>query len=213
MSDIIKKQIGDGWYSHLSPFFGTEDFKKIFETLQKNAGKYSPAGPNVFKAFELCKWEDVKVVIINDQPSDVSNGLAYGTVEETFVVLPETEDFLKKIEMAYDKLLVSGFDYTMESYAKQGILLLNQELTYIKNIFGPNPVIWRAFADFVIEKLNKEKTGLIWALWNPNVFHISKKINLTTHHLIMDELKSDHFLVINEILNKQNGETGKIKWC
>ena len=212
MNKIIEKQIGEGWSYHLSSFFESEEFKIITKKLQENKNNYFPSGSNVFKAFELCKWEDIRLIIIDDYALSVSNGLAYGTIEDTLIEPWETKEIMLNIELAYDKFLLNNFDYTMENFAKQGILLLNLELTHIKNKYGTNPVIWETFTKFVIDKLNKEKTGLIWVLWSPNVRSVTSLINNKFHNVISEDIKPEHFIKINNLIEQINGEEFKIKW-
>ena len=207
----IKTIIGEeGWDNQLSSFFNQNKFEIIKEKLQNI--KFNPKGSLVFKPFKLCPWEDVKVIIINDYPLDIGNGLAYGLLEETFLVPFETQDIMLSIENAYDQFLLNKFDYSLENLAKQGILLLNLELTTSFDPFNTKPQLWKEFSDLVIDKLNKNKTGLIWVLWSSNVFHIEKQINPKFHHIIKETIKPKHFIEINKIINKQNGKSEEIRW-
>jgi len=206
----FKTIIGEGWDNQLSSFFNQNKFEVIKEKIKNS--KFYPKGSLVFKPFKLCPWEKVKIVIINDYPLDIGNGLAYGVLEDSAITPYESQDIMLSIEKAYDQFLLNKFDYSLENLAKQGILLLNLELTTSFNPFNAKAQLWKEFSDLVIDKLNKEKTGLIWVLWNPNVFNISNKINKDLHYIIKEEVKPQHFLEINKIINKQNGKSEEIKW-
>lgn len=207
----LRTIIGDGWDNQLSSFFDQGKFDQIKEKIKGT--NFYPKGSDVFKPFNLCKWEDVKIVIIDEYPSDVSNGLAYGIKEDTFIELKETTDIMLNIELAYDQFLINKFDETMEWLAKQGVLLLNYQLTDSFNMFGGKLNHWVEFSDLVIKSLNENKTGLIWVLWNETIRNkLLKIINPKTHYIISDNIKPDHFIQINNLINKQNGSESTIKW-
>ena len=143
-----------------------------------------PEKQNVFLPFKLTSFMDVKVVMVVPSvfPSSGSNGLAFGF--EGNGSLPQvTKMFMKEIESdIYNGCLMLSEDYSMRSYAEQGVLLLNYLPTYHT---GPCSAIgWESFMSDVINTLNVKKEHLVFMLYGTAGQVIARDVDKHKHLII-----------------------------
>ena len=161
-------QIHESWKNHLSDEFDKPYFKDLV-TFVRNEYKTNtcfPPGQQIFSAFDLCTFSDVKVVIIGQDPYHgvgQANGLCF-SVNDGIAHPPSLINIFKEIEndlgVSYPK---SG---NLERWAKQGILLLNATLTVRAHLAGSHQKKgWETFTDEVIKTISKEKNNIVFLLW------------------------------------------------
>ena len=136
--------------------------------LQKrDIKKICPSYYDIFKAFTILTFRDCKVVILSQDPypqKGVATGLAFANKAGTQILSPSLE-VLK--EACIDYTVPHGpieFDCTLESWAKQGVLLLNSSLTCELNKPSSHSLVWRPFTSKLIANMSKEATGIIYVL-------------------------------------------------
>lgn len=129
-----------------------------------------PAQPDVFKAFRLCPLKDLKIVMLFLDPypqKGVATGLALANNSKTLD--SELSPSLKVIKEAVINFEIPHycitFDPTLESWAKQGILMLNSALTVEMNKVGSHVMIWRPFIIALLKHLSECETGIIYVLF------------------------------------------------
>lgn len=129
-----------------------------------------PAQPDVFKAFRLCPLKDLKIVMLLQDPypqKGVATGLALANNSKT--LNSELSPSLKVIKEAVINFEIPHycitFDPTLESWAKQGILMLNSALTVEMNKVGSHVMIWRPFIIALLKHLSEYETGIIYVLF------------------------------------------------
>jgi len=120
--------LGEKWAMQLKDTLKSEYSDKLmnFITAEYALNKISPSQENIFKAYKLCPWESLRIVILDQMPhlSSEANGLAYGDTFTTQFHSPTLSVIHSTIEKQYSDGLYLDFDFTMERWAKQGILLL-----------------------------------------------------------------------------------------
>ena len=132
---------------------------------------FCPSIDNVFKAFQLCSLQDCKAVMLGQDPypqKDVATGILFGNSANT-----KEEDLspsLKVVKNAAIDYKVSHnypieFDNTLESWAKQGILMLNSALTVEQNKVGSHTMIWRPFISDLLTRLSQYDKGIVFVLF------------------------------------------------
>lgn len=145
-----------------------------------------PPEDKVFDAFEITKLTDVKVVILGQDPYHGPNQ-AHGLC---FSVLPgiKTPPSLVNIykELATD---IDGFSIPqhgfLESWAKQGVLLLNTVLTVEQGQAHSHKHLgWEKYTDKVVEVLNEHGEGIIFLLWGSHAQKKGKSIDESKHHVL-----------------------------
>jgi len=173
----MKVKIESSWKEHLAGEFEKEYFKELATFVKKEykEGVVYPAPKNIFRAFDLCPFEKVKVVILGQDPyhgERQANGLAFAVNEGT-VLPPSLQNIYKEIESdcgcqmstKHGKRLVHR-DGDLSRWAKQGVLLLNATLTVRAHSAGSHQEKgWEQFTDAVIRALSEERAGLVFMLW------------------------------------------------
>jgi uracil-DNA glycosylase len=177
--ELMKEEFEKLYFKRLSLFINNE-----YETHEV----YPPLSM-LFKAFEKCDVDDVKVVILGQDPYHglgQANGLCF-SVGVGISIPPSLVNIFKEINN--DVGISAQTNGNLESWADQGVLLLNSTLTVRSSQAGSHQKKgWEEFTDAVIQKLSERKSGLVYLLWGA---YAQKKGNILdpTKNLI---LKSVH---------------------
>lgn len=181
-----------------------------------------PAPAHIFNAFALCPFNEVKVVILGQDPyhgAGQAHGLCF-SVQDGVRTPPSLQNIYKEIkdDIGTD-IPLSG---NLEHWAKQGVLLLNATLTVEVNQAGSHQGLgWETFTDAVIHKISEEKEQVVFLLWGKYAQNKSSLID-DSKHLILKAphpspfsahtgfLGCKHFSKTNEYLKKH--DLKKIDW-
>lgn len=222
MKTETKDKLGS-WYTTYSNTFDKID--NIVKKLDFN--NICPLPENILKAFYACDYKDLKVLLLQQDPYHSSfihegksmlhaTGIAFGNPLEAKVLSPS----LQKIEQ---QVLEQGhvfLDKTLESWAGQGVLMLNASLTTERNTPKMHINIWKPFIEELLTEVTLNNPGLVVALIGS--YAQSFKHNLKGSNIIEVEHPAaacynnrnweskNLFNEINSILMKNNGE--KIVW-
>ncbi len=156
---------------------------KAFLQQEKQARKIIfPHSNNWFKAFELTPFNDVKVVILGQDPYH-NDGQAHGlsfSVPDGVTIPPSLRNIY--IELQSDLGVVPNTSGNLEHWAKQGVLLLNSVLTVEKNSPGSHAQSgWVDFTDGVIDIINAEKQNVVFLLWGAYAYKKAALIDNNKH--------------------------------
>ncbi|WP_457610820.1 uracil-DNA glycosylase [Lutibacter sp.] len=221
----MKVKIAESWKKVLQPEFEKPYFKQLAQFVKNEyiINNCFPKGTQIFEAFNLCSFEDLKVVIIGQDPYHgvgQAHGLCF-SVNEGVAHPPSLINIFKEIEtdlnIPYPK---SG---NLERWAKQGVLLLNATLTVRAHNAGSHQKKgWEQFTDAVIEKISEEKKDVVFLLWGGFAKKKGLKIDKNKHHILTcghpSPLSANrgywfgnrHFSKTNDYLEAKKIE--KIKW-
>ena len=181
----MKINLSNTW----KPILSDEIKKPYFQDLMQEVDKeYQnqicyPPKELIFAAFDYCSFDDLKVVIIGQDPyhgDGEANGLCF-SVNEGVKIPPSLRNIFREINDDFGRIFfpTSG---NLERWAKQGVLLLNASLTVRKN--QPNShkhLKWNVFTDAVIEKISKEKEQVVFLLWGNFAHKKGLKIDRNKH--------------------------------
>jgi uracil-DNA glycosylase len=148
----------------------SEDFAKLKHVLKihRQAHTVYPEPADVFNAFSKCQLKDTKVVIIGQDPyhNGAATGLAFG-VKPGFTINPSLRIIYKEVCQSHGLEEIPDFDFTLNSWAEQGVLLLNTSLTVIKGHPNTHEPYWKFFTQNMIDLLAcaSEKDGIVFMLW------------------------------------------------
>lgn len=166
MKDV---QIEPSWKNELRDEFSKSYFEEL-TTFVKNEylnGVIYPAPKNIFRAFDLCPFTEVKVVILGQDPyhgEHQANGLAFA-VENDIRLPPSLQNIFKEIQSDMGKPMVHT-DGDLSRWAEQGVLLLNATLTVRAHTAGSHQDRgWELFTDAVIRALSEKREHLVFLLW------------------------------------------------
>lgn len=205
------------------------DINVLMSTVRKvnivrKKEKITPAYNDIFKAFHLCSRKDCRIVFLGQDPypqENIATGLLFANREETVNLSPSLE-VIK--EAAIDYTVPHGtivFDITMESWARQGILLLNSALTCEIGKPGSHAMLWRPFISDLLQSLSNKETGLVYVLFGAQAQTFEPYINSSLNDIISvkhpayyarikQRMPSDVFRRIDDIMVSRYGES--INW-
>ena len=187
MTQIKKPDIEDRWYEVLKQEFDSPYFDDIKSFLIEEKRQYVvyPPSPLIFNAFNLTPFDNVKVVILGQDPYHnvgQAHGLAF-SVPDGIQKPPSLQNIFK--ELNQDLGMAIPTTGNLEKWAKEGVLLLNASLTVRANMAASHAKIgWQRFTDAAIKALSDQKLNLVFILWGN--YAIAKE-NLIDHnkHLIL----------------------------
>lgn len=185
-----------------------------------------PAQSDVFRAFELCPFNDLKVVMLGQDPypqKGVATGVLFGNRKEVDEDnLSPSLNVIKEAAINFEvPHYCITFDQTLESWAKQGILMINSALTVEMNRIGSHVMLWRPFIAKLLKNLSEYNTAIVYVLFSRQAQTFKPYINDRFNHIIEIEhpayfarsnTKMPHQLFI-DISNKVKEIYGvPIKW-
>jgi uracil-DNA glycosylase len=203
-----------------------EYFKKIEIFLEKcycDNVEIFPKKENIFTAFSLTTFVNVKVVILGQDPyhdNNQAHGLAFSVLKNCKVP-PSLKNIYKEIQSDIECSIPQSGDLT--SWAEEGVLLLNTILTVQAHKASSHKDIgWEEFTNAVISKLSTEKENIVFVLWGKYAQSKSDLIDETKHLILMSHhpsplsayrgfFGSKPFSKINNYLNHH--DKSSINWC
>lgn len=220
----MEVKIEPSWKTHLQSEFDKPYFLNLTEFVKKEYQSKTvyPPPKQIFNAFEKCSWDNLKVVILGQDPYHgprQANGLAF-SVNPEIQKPPSLINIFKEIhDDTGEKPLPNG---DLSSWAEQGVLLLNATLTVVaSNAASHQGKGWEEFTDAVIKKVSDEKQHVVFILWG-NYARKKKTLIDTSKHLVLESAHpsplsahngffgNHHFSKTNEYLKAHGLEP--IRW-
>jgi uracil-DNA glycosylase len=216
--------MNDSWKIRLKEEFTKDYFASLkqFVDSEYKSGVCFPPEKKIFSAFDHCPFEEVKVVIIGQDPYhglNQANGLCF-SVNEGIRIPPSLVNIFKEIET--DLGIPRPVSGDLGRWSKQGVLLLNATLTVRANEAGSHQNKgWERFTDAVISRLNEERDNLVFMLWgnyaqkkgvviNPNKHLVLKSVHPSPLSAYNGFFGSKHFSKANSFLKEKGIAT--INW-
>lgn len=187
MTTSSNVQIDPSWKAHLEQEFSKTYFKELvsFVKAENQSKTIYPKGSQIFNAFTHCPFEEVKVVILGQDPyhgPGQANGLSF-SVNPGVSMPPSLLNIFKERKADLDKPMPPNGDLT--PWAKQGVLLLNATLTVAAKSPGSHQNKgWEEFTDAVIKLLSDQKKNLVFILWGSYAQKKGAIIDSKKHHII-----------------------------
>lgn len=202
---------------NLEKEFSKEYFKNIIDIIDNEKNDVYPPKQNMFSAFDLCSYNDLKVVIIGQDPyhnKNQAHGLAFSVLYPTKLP-PSLKNIYKEIESEFN-ITMSKTIGDLSPWAKQGVLLLNTSLSVVQHKPASHSKIgWMTFTQNMLKKISDEKEGIVFLLWGNHAQSLEKFIDKDKHFILTSPHPSpfsarkgffgnNHFFITNEILKKKN---------
>lgn len=187
MTIIKKPEIEDKWYKVLKKEFESPYFTEIKSFLVEEKKHYIvyPPSKHIFNAFNLTPFDEVKVVILGQDPYHnvgQAHGLAF-SVPDNIQKPPSLQNIFKELKNDIGMEIPSTGN--LEKWAKEGVLLLNASLTVRANNAGSHAKIgWQTFTDAAIKALSDNKENLVFILWG-NYAIAKEKLIDSSKHLVL----------------------------
>lgn len=214
------------WKQQLTEEFDKPYFSALMQFLaqEKENGKtIFPKENNIFNAYNSTPFNKVKVVIIGQDPyhgTNQAHGLSF-SVQNGIKPPPSLVNIYKEIKNNYPNFKIPNHG-NLETWAKQGVLLLNSILTVEKNKPASHQKKgWEHFTDASISKLSQNREGIIFILWGNFAQQKASLIDENRHHILKAAHPSpfsahngffgcNHFEKVNQILRQQG--KSEINW-
>lgn len=215
--------INKTWDRELESEFKEDYFKKlgVFIKSEYRTKQIYPQYEHIFDAFRYTDFDDVKVVILGQDPyhgENEAHGLSFSVREGTRMP-PSLRNIFKELE---NDIGVKRTQTDLTDWAKQGVLLLNSIMTVVKDQpLSHKEKGWEIFTDNVIQKLGKREKPMVFVFWG-SYARSKKHLIENPNHLIIECVHpsplsanrgffgSKPFSKINKFLNEHNME--KIHW-
>lgn len=210
----IEEYFGD-W----SKVIDLKEADKVMKIVYKQP--ICPSLKNIFKAFLLCPFKELRVVLIGQDPypqKGIATGLAFANASDT-----PLSSYSSSLEILRESVIdftvphrITNFDPSLEKWAEQGVLLLNTALTCQAGKIGSHILLWRPFMKSLLTNLSEQLTGIVYVLMGSNAQTLEPYINKNSNHIIKirhpsyyartgTPMPSDIWRQINKILIGING--------
>lgn len=216
-------KVNNNWDIILKDEYEKEYFKNLLNYINEeyNNKTVYPLKENIFKALEYTDYNDIKVVILGQDPyhgEGEAQGLSF-SIPNDIRITPSLRNIFKELK---NDLNIERTNTDLTDWAKQGILLLNAILTVCKDTpLSHKDKGWEIFTDEIIKKINEREDPVIFILWG-NYARSKKKLITNKNHYIIESahpsplsasrgfFDSKPFSKTNNILNSINKES--IRW-
>jgi len=220
----MQLNISDSWKNILQIEFEKSYFKDLAEFVKSEYKNHTcyPQEKDIFAAFNACSFEDLKVVIIGQDPyhgKGQANGLCF-SVKDGIKHPPSLVNIFKELQTDVEKKPpVSG---DLSTWAQQGVLLLNATLTVKEGEAASHQKQgWEQFTDAVIAQISTQKEDVLFLLWGKFAEKKGSIVDTSKHHVLTTVhpsplgawrgwFGSKHFSKANSILKKLG--SSEIKW-
>ena len=210
-----------------------QEVKKIISRLSASSSSLCPQLKDVFKAFHLCPYNSLRLIIIGQDPYPqlrslncnsittkvpVATGIAFANSSDT----PESS-YSPSLEVLRESFIdftiphrVVTFEPDLEKIEEQGVLLLNSALTCQQGRVGSHTLLWRPFMKSLLTNLSKQLTGIVYVLMGTQAQTLEPYINKQFNHVLhirhpsyyartKTRMPSEIWQQVNSILIGQNG--------
>ena len=184
---LINPQIEESWKKILNDEFNSQNFIELKEFLieEKNKYKIYPPGRLIFNAFNKTPFENVKVVLLGQDPYH-GKGQAHGlcfSVPKGISLPPSLVNIFK--ELTTDLDIPFPAHGNLGKWAEQGVFLLNATLTVRASQPGSHQNKgWEIFTDTVIKKISEKRAGIIFLLWGKYAQAKEVLIDKNKHYIL-----------------------------
>lgn len=220
----MEVKIANSWKNRLKAEFTKTYFTDLIKFVKNEYQNHIvyPPGKEIFRAFDCCDFNDVKVVIIGQDPyhgPDQANGLCF-SVRDGVRMPPSLVNIFKEINKDLGKPIPKSGN--LERWANQGVLLLNATLTVRAASAGSHQNKgWETFTDAAIKIVSDEKENVVFLLWGAYAQKKGEIIDRSKHLVLMSAHPSPfsadrgffgckHFSKANEYLKSKGLE--EVDW-
>jgi uracil-DNA glycosylase len=212
----MEVNLSQEWQSILANEIQKSYFKDLIQLVEEEYQRHTCFPPKelIFNAFNACVFDNLKVVIIGQDPyhgEGEANGLCF-SVDDGVKIPPSLKNIFTEIDREYDRVFFPASG-NLAHWAKQGVLLLNASLTVRKDQANSHKHLkWNLFTDAVIENISNQKDNIVFLLWGSFAHKKGSKID-REKHLVLETghpsplsanrgfwFGNNHFKMVNDFL-------------
>ena len=181
-------KIEKSWLRELKEEFNEPYMLQLnaFLTKEYNEGIIYPPASSIFEAFNRTPFDEVKVVILGQDPyhgAGQAHGLAF-SVAENVAIPPSLRNIYKALNIDYEDFKIPTHG-NLSFWSDQGVLLLNTTLTVRQNKPGSHQLRgWERFTDKIISLLSEKRDGIVFLLWGKPAAIKASLINTNKQHVL-----------------------------
>ncbi|MEN1960521.1 uracil-DNA glycosylase [Luteimonas sp. MJ246] len=208
------------WKRRVGAWFERDDMQALSAFLRERraaGARIFPPGPEIFAAFDATPFDDVRVVVLGQDPyhgAGQAHGLCF-SVRPGVRVPPSLDNIYKEIQR--DLGIACPDHGCLLPWARRGVLLLNAVLTVEEGRAGSHQGVgWEGFTDHVVDVLNREREGLVFMLWGAYAQAKGRMIDANRHRVLRSThpsplsayrgfLGCGHFSAANRYLARSGG--------
>ena len=191
-------------------FFNREDIKMMIQEIStrlQDDSQVKGLGLNpkigwIFRAFHMVPPDKVKAIIMGQDPAPqpgLATGLSFSL--DSSVHPKEVQSVLRVIlETRNEGYCVDPSFGGLESWAKQGVLLLNTALTLVQNQISSHIPIWREFSREIMKYINENTNPSVWILWGSKAKGLKNKIDQSKHYILEGVILHPGHLVLSSFV-------------
>ncbi len=209
------------YFGEWSKVLDLTEADRIIRKLSASNISICPQLKNIFKAFKLCSLNNLRVVILSQDPypqKGIATGIAFANSPDT-----PASQYSPSLEILKESVIdytiphrTITFDPSLEKWEEQGVLLLNSALTCETGKPGSHSLLWRPFIKSFLTNLSTYHTGLVYLLMGTQAQSFETYINKESNHIVRirhpswyarqkEKMPSDIWREINSILTDING--------
>ncbi len=183
---VMTVNIHPSWYTVLALEFEQPYWKKLTDFIKSeySTTKCFPPGKNIFRAFELTHFDDVRVVVLGQDPYHTAwaaMGMAF-SIPDGSRTQPSLRNILQEL---HTDTWVQRIRTDLTDWAEQWVLLINTALTVREwEPASHSWVWWEQFTDRIIELISAQREGIVFVLWGSHAIVKRSLIDPTRHHII-----------------------------
>jgi uracil-DNA glycosylase len=214
----LKELFPQKWREHIDLSILNDVTKYLnIEKDKNNDSEFYPFNQNdIFKIFHLCNLEDIKVVILGQDPYHSSkcqaNGIAF-SVNQNVKIPPSLRNIFKEAN-------IKPSHGDLSDWVKQGVFLLNASLTVTQKTPNSHEYIWRKFITHIIDVINEKCNNIIFVSWGNFALNRYSNLNLSKHKLLCSShpsplscYKTDNPFIGSNVFTEINkSKKAPIKW-
>lgn len=195
----------------------TKILSRILTILEKEYSNkmITPTQNNVFKAFNLCPYDSLKVIFLGLDPypqKDVATGILFGNAKNIpNNALSPSLQIVKEsvIDYTIPKNSII-FDNSLENWCKQGVLMINSALTTEVNKTGSHTMLWRPFISSLLENISYKNSGIVYVLLGSQAQTFTPYINAKFNDILLDKHPAYYARIGEKMSNKIFREIDKL---
>lgn len=183
---LLLKLEPSGWKPVLKSFIESSDFDNIIKQLvrlTKDGKRFTPTLKQLFRAFEECPYDKLKVIMVGQDPYPqlgVADGIAF-SCSNTMELQPSLRYMLDEINRKVYNGHPGSLDVDLTRWANQGVLLLNTALTTTVGKVGQHYVIWKPFMAYIFDHLTWNNSGLVYVYMGKQAQEWADCVNDNNH--------------------------------
>ena len=209
------------YFEDWSKVIDLKEADRILKSLTLSKQSICPQFKDIFRAFKLCPFKELRVLIIGQDPypqKGIATGIAFANSPNT-----QEDSYSPSLEILRESVIdytiphrTTIFDPSLEKWESQGVLLLNSALTCQQGRVGSHSLLWRPFIKSLLTNLSKQTCGIVYVLMGTEAQSFEPYINKQFNHIVRirhpsyyartkTRMPSELWQEVNNILIGQNG--------